>query len=99
MLLLYLVILGGCLVCEEVTVEPRRVNSDRTCSQAGLLLVAGSPQGPLKPACSWLSLFLSVLRDFLARLSLPFPREQRGTSMREAGLGLEWSKHRVVNGL
>lgn len=44
MLLLYLVILGGCLVCKEVTVEPRSVNPERTCRQAGLLLVAGSPQ-------------------------------------------------------
>lgn len=42
MLLRYLVILGRCLVCEEVTVDSRGVNPDKACSQAGLLLMAGS---------------------------------------------------------
>lgn len=31
-------------------------------------------------------------------LSLPFPREQRGRNVREAGLGLEESRPRVVDG-
>lgn len=72
MLLLYLVILGGCLVCEEIAVDPRKVNPDRTCSQAGLVLVGGSPwyvvSGPTQT-----NLFLSVLRA-----EPPFSQGSRG---------------------
>lgn len=78
MLLLYLVILRGCLVCEEIAVDPRKVNPDRTCSQAGLVLVGGSPwyvmSGPHSNQPSPGSAFSSLSLG----LSLLFHREAEG---------------------
>lgn len=61
----YLVILGGCLVCEELLIQGGGALTGLAAKQDSCSWLAAldmSYQDPLKPACSCLSLFLSVLR-------------------------------------